>query len=94
MSAKNKQHRKWYLGDELINEFLDAKHVGVILTSNLSAKNNVDEACKKGRGTFLGLAGVGVRPKGLNPITSADLYRRLVLPKALFGASTNLRWMN
>ncbi len=82
---KQRQHRQWFLGDTRIQEADEAKHVGIVLKSNMCNTGNIDKACRVGRGTFLGLLGAGVRPNGLNPITSKHIYNSAVLPKMLYG---------
>ena len=76
---------KWYLGSEQVLEFDDVTHVGIIISKNMCNSKGIKEACSKGRGCFMGLAGSGVRPSGLSPITIGKLYKTIVLPRALYG---------
>ncbi len=85
VNERNREHRSWFLGNERIPEVTNSKHVGITLSIDRSNSENIKKACKTGKGTFLSLAGAGVRPKGLNPLTSSVLYKSIVLPRALYG---------
>ena len=78
--------RKWYLGNKEVKENPTVKHVGIILSNNGSFNDAIINACTKGRGTYMSLCGAGVRPSGLNPLTSTKLYKSIVLPRALYGS--------
>lgn len=88
---KLSQLRVWKAGDEIIKESRNATHVGVELDVNFSPSKCIEKACNKGRGALLSLAGTGVRPKGLNPLTSANLYKQAVVPCSLYGSEL---WSN
>ena len=83
--------RVWRAGSDTIQEFRSVKHVGIILDAGLTSSVRTKNACTKGRGSLLSLAGSGVRPQGLNPLTSAKLYKQTVLPCALYGSEL---WWN
>jgi hypothetical protein len=93
---KNRMARKWFLGEKAIVEGLTAKHVGVHLNTDRKHNISVEKASQCGRKAFLGLVGAGVRPRGLNPITSSRLYKVIVLPRFLYGCElwTNLSQKN
>ena len=55
------------------------------MQGNLSHHESISEACRRGKGAYLSLAGVGVRPKGLNPLTAISLYQA-VIAKLLYGS--------
>ena len=61
------------------------KHLGIILSTTGNSRDKVQEACKKGKASFMSLAGAGVRPHGLNPITCSKLFKLIVLPRSLYG---------
>ncbi len=77
--------RQLRLGDQTIDEKSENKHVGILLNACFDSTQRTDNACQKMRGSFMGLAGAGVRPKGLNPLTSIKLFKLIVLPTALYG---------
>ena len=79
------KQRKWFLGHEIVHEYSSVKHVGILLNSTGSINERIDAACTKSRGAFMSLCGAGVRPKALNPLTGANLYKAIVLPRALYG---------
>lgn len=78
--------RVWKAGNNIIKESRSATHVGVVLSADFSSSERTKLACTKGRGALMSLAGAGVRPKGLNPLTSSNLYKQVVLPGALYGS--------
>ena len=61
------------------------KHLGILLSTTGNSRDKVQEACKKGKASFMSLAGAGVRPHGLNPITCSKLFKLIVLPRSLYG---------
>ena len=77
--------RIWKLGDELVPEKDQYKHLGIICEKNLGLNEVIAEACKKLKSTFLNIANCGLHDNGLNPITSLRIYNSVVLPKALYG---------
>ena len=46
----------------------------------------IEDAVKKGYAAGVELAGVGCRSSDINPITSSKLWKRVVLPKMLYGS--------
>ncbi len=85
VNERNSENRAWFLGNVKIPEVTNSKHVGITLSIERNNSENIKKACKVGKGTFLSLAGAGVKPKGLNPLTSSVLYKSIVLPRALYG---------
>jgi hypothetical protein len=73
------------LGSSVVEQVCCSKHLGLIISTTGDNKASVQEACKKGKGSFMSLAGTGVRPNGLNPLTCSKLLKLVVYPKALFG---------
>ena len=82
---RNKKCRHWFLNIMEISQVREARHVGVTLDASLKMSKRCCEASQKGKGSFMALAGRGVRPNGLNPITCCNLLRLIVLPRALYG---------
>jgi hypothetical protein len=77
--------RRWHLGSQEVEATMEAKHVGVWICDRKGVQKCVSKGCEICRGMFMSLAGSGVRPKGLNPLTSCKLYKTIVLPRALYG---------
>ena len=76
--------RIWKLGDELVPEKDQYKHLGIICEKNLGLNEVIADACKK-NSKALNIANCGVHDNGLNPITPLRIYNSVVLPKALYG---------
>ena len=83
--------RIWKLGDAIVSENDQYKHLGIICEKNLSLDEVIVYACKKLKGTYLNIANSGLHDNGLNPITSLHIYNSVVLPKALYGCEL---WCN
>ena len=62
-----------------------------MLNKTLDAKDIVENACQKGRGSFMAVVGFGAREDALNPLTAAKVYKQVVLPSTLYGAEL---WCN
>ena len=66
------------IGSKTIPQKQSTVHLVVRQDSNRSLSTRVREACDKGKSTFYSMTGIGVRPCGLIPDTSVDLYRKVV----------------
>ena len=83
--SKSEPRRTWSLGDNTISEQAWYTHVGILLYSNLRTVERTLTACRKLRGTFVSIVGVGLHPHSMNHITGRKIYERIVLPSALYG---------
>ena len=77
--------REWFLGPCPISQVDSYKHLGIVLQTRGSHCDIIDEACRRGKGPFMSLVGVGVRPNELNPLTSSNLLKLIVYPRSLYG---------
>ena len=73
------------LGNDFLQQSDYAIHLGIRQDSNLKLANRITERCQKAKNSFFAMAGLGLRPLGLNPLTSVSLYRKIVIPTALYG---------
>ena len=81
-----KSNRVWYLGNSIIAESENYKHLGVNNNKYLSKKISIQDASHKLKGTFLSLVNSGIFNHGaLHPLTCKTIYKSIVLPKALYG---------
>jgi len=62
-----------------------ADHLGIKQESNLKITNRIIERCQKA------ISAQGLHPYGLNMITSISLYKKIVIPFALYGSEL---WKN
>lgn len=67
------------------------EHVGIPISNKLKCDEKIEKACRKGRGSFYAIVGLEPTLNKLNPLTTASLYRKVVLPSALYGSET---WTN
>ena len=68
-----------------------AEHVGIPISKDMKCKNKIEKCCKKGRNSFYSIVGFGPKSNNLNPVTAVNLYKKIVLPSALYGCET---WSN
>ena len=68
-----------------------AEHVGIPISKDMKCKNKITKACKKGRNSFYSIVSFGPKTNNLNPVTAVNLYKKIVLPSALYGCET---WSN
>ncbi|MES9879357.1 MAG: reverse transcriptase family protein [Sedimenticola sp.] len=61
-------------------------HLGIRQSANLKSNLRTNESCQKGKNSFYAMLTLGVRPLGLNPLTSASLYRKVIMPTVLYGS--------
>lgn len=72
-------------GDKLIDQVNEAQHLGITQTSNLRCTTRITERCQKARNAFFAMAAQGVSIHGLNPLVSVNLYKKIIVPIALYG---------
>jgi hypothetical protein len=82
---KRKNKRSWKLGDKSITECNSTKHLGITLTSDMSSALRIKEACNKGKGIYFSLMQAGVKPNAINPIISANVWKKVGEPAMLYG---------
>ena len=89
MKPKNKYQkskRAWNLGNDIVAESENYKHLGVNNNKYLSNKISIQDATHKLKGTFLSLVNSDILNHGaLHPLTCKTIYKSIVLPKALYG---------
>ena len=73
------------LGNNFLQQSDYAIHLGIRQDSNLKLTNRITERCQKAKNSFFAMAGLGLRPLGLNPLTSISLYKKIVIPTVLYG---------
>ena len=76
-------------GNTFIEQDDHAIHLGIRQGSNLSLNARIHERCQKARNSFFDMA--GQYRNGITPAFSADLYRKIFIPTALYGAEL---WSN
>ena len=87
-----RSQRVWYLGNSIIEETENYKHLGFNNNKYLNQTISIKESCDKLKGTFFNFVHSGVFYEGtLHPITCNKIYRSVVLPKALYGCEN---WAN
>lgn len=82
----NVEKRTWFLGDYQLEEKDVWKNLGKIWHVKASDMEPIREAVKKGYAAGVELASVGCKSNGINPITASKLWKRVVLPKMLYGS--------
>jgi len=78
--------RKWYIGQEEINETDEQHHLGILRTVFTSTIHRTSERCTTARSSFFDLNSIGSRFGCLHPLTSYRLYQTLCIPILLYGA--------
>ena len=78
--------RKWYLGNEEVEEADEVHHLGILRMFSLSTISRTTEQSTIGRSAFFALNSVGSRFGCLHPVTSHRLYSTLCLPIMLYGS--------
>ena len=84
-SSFSKRTRSWNLGNEVVYESADTKHVGIFLNKFKPGCPDVNEIVNKLRGQCFALLNCNIFGTGINPLTGAKLYKSIVMPRTLFG---------
>ena len=79
-----KPSRKWFLGDDEIDESSSCIHLGVLQDKYSNSSKNIISAAQKLKNTLMSVLGPGIQPAGFNPISSFKLYNSVCLPRALY----------
>jgi len=73
-------------GSKYIEQRKSATHLGILQESNLKVHDRITERLQKARNAFFAMVGQGIHHNGVNPIVSASLYSKIILPIALYGS--------
>ena len=80
------KHVPIYYGKSVLNEKTETTHLGMLQSSNGKVKEKILERCQKAKNAYYESSGMGVRSQGLNQVTAASIYKRIVMPVALYGS--------
>jgi hypothetical protein len=83
---------EWKLGNELIQIAKSKVHLGIPIMSDMKNTEAVIKACDKGKKSLHGLFGICDFQRKCKPITHIKLYRKIVLPSALYGCELWTNW--
>jgi len=85
-SKKKITHKSMFmLGNKLIPIVSSRTYAGVTLSTDLSNTIVIKNACDKGRSVFYSIVGAGIGKDGMNPINSATIWSKVVLPAMTYG---------
>lgn len=76
----------WKLGSRVLSEKDMWSNLGKLWLVNKESSTIVSNAATKGREACFMLMNVGARYGGLNPVVSSKLWRRIGIPKLLYGS--------
>ena len=71
--------------NNLMHENDHADQLGIRQSCTLKYHHRIEERCQKAKNAFHALADPGMRCDALNPVTSAELYNKVILPTVLYG---------
>ena len=91
LSIYNRSGRRWYLGNEVLHEGTEYKHLGIVFNKDAKLKQNVTESASSIRKLFFGLVSCGFSELDLHALTLKRIYESVVLPRALYGSEL---WSN
>ena len=81
----NQNTRNWKLGSQIISERERWCNLGKIWNTNKDSSPFVTKAVSNGRDAGMVLVRMGARYGGLNPVTAAGLWRRIGIPRMVYG---------
>ena len=97
MSASKRnapQHFTWKIYSQP-SEVVTARHVGILMSSNLKPDIAITDACQRGRAAFHSTFGFAFKTQiSINPSSSLKLYRSVVQPAFLYGCESMSRKEN
>jgi len=60
-------------------------HLGIRQDSNLKIMHRINERCQKAKNALFAISAQVLHPYGLNPLVSVKLYKKIIVPIALYG---------
>ena len=91
LSAYNRSERHWFLGNEVLHEGTEYKHLGIVYNKDMKVKQNAADSASSIRKLFFGLVSCGFSEMDLHALTLKRIYESIVLPRALYGSEL---WSN
>jgi hypothetical protein len=82
----NNRSRSWKLGSQILSEKGAWSNLGKLWLANRDSKEIVLKATSAGREACFMVMAVGTRYGGLNPTISSNLWRKIGIPKFLYGS--------
>ncbi|XP_069103760.1 uncharacterized protein [Argopecten irradians] len=82
---------QWRLGGVELEMKDNHEHLGIPISNNMSCTKKIEKSYKKGRASLFAILGIGANDCKVNPMIYLNLYRKVVLPSALYGSET---WNN
>ena len=80
------QHFTWKINSQPLKVVNVARHVGILMSSNLKPDIAIADACQRGRAAFHSTFGFASKTQiSINPSSSLKLYRSVVQPAFLYG---------
>ncbi len=79
-------NRKWQIGGKTIAEKDVWHNLGKNWHTDVDSLIPILEAAKRGQAIGIGLANLGCRFNGMSPVVATKLWKRIGLPKMLYGA--------
>jgi len=79
-------NREWSIGGKRITEKSVWHNLGKNWHTDVDSLVPVMEAAKSGQTAGISLANIGCRSNGMNPLIATKLWKRIALPKMLYGA--------
>ena len=76
---------EWTLGNNRLDIVESFTHLGIIQNPKFDHTDKIESACLKGLTKFYTVSDLGVRPRGLNPATSINIYKKQILPSMIYG---------
>jgi len=80
----------WY-GDQVIKQTASFVHLGISYCFNTKIKDRIFCRLQKAKNALFSMAAQGIHAQRINPLLSADLYSKVVVPIALYGSEL---WSN
>ena len=72
-------------GSDFFEQTNSTVHLGIRQDSNLKITDRINERCQKAKNAFFAISAQGLHPYGLNPLVSVNLYKKIIVPIALYG---------
>ena len=80
--------RKWSLGAQPVSEDTSYTHLGIQINKACDVSGQATDICTRLKATSFSTTNIGAHYGDLHPLSSAIIYKSVVLQRALYGSET------
>ncbi len=88
MKSYELSERTWFLGAQNVKEDSSYTHLGIKVNKTSNSTQQINDICRKLKATYFSTTNIGAFDGVMHPLSSAIVYKSVVLQRALYGSET------